>query len=216
MTPASNRKNGRVYRYYRCTTRDKQGARACATMALPAAAIEEFVFEKIRDAIQSGRLKDDVVLEMEQRIDARRMELSKMRSGLPGDIERIRQESLALAEKCVGATGPVRDLLDQRLAEATETLARSEDLLRQVDQSLALLTQAEVDAHWVARTLSDFESVWDVMTLENRGRLVRALIESVHIDGASGSVTVTLARINLPPVPRRNQKTQGANHANSN
>ena len=38
-------------------------------------------------------------------------------------------------------------------------------------------------------------------TGENRGRLVRALVQTVAVDGETGAVTATLADLNLPPVP---------------
>jgi len=139
-----------------------------------------------------------------------------MRQGLPADVLRLRQESGALAEKVAGVTGAAVAVLEQRLTETSEALARTEEMLRQVDRGIALLAQAEVDARWVARSLANFESVWDVMTPENRGRLVRALVENVEVDGATGSVTVTLAELQLPPMPKGKDKPQGGNHANAN
>jgi len=58
MTPASNRHGGRVYRYYRCVVREKNGTGRCAARQLPAHAIEDFVFARIRDAVASGHLPD--------------------------------------------------------------------------------------------------------------------------------------------------------------
>lgn len=52
MTSASTRRNGRVFRYYRCTTRDKWGKRVCAMKQLPAEAIETFVVDQLKEAFQ--------------------------------------------------------------------------------------------------------------------------------------------------------------------
>jgi len=139
-----------------------------------------------------------------------------MRQGLPADLVRLRLDSGALAERVASWTGASVALLEQRLTETSEALARTEEMLRQVDRGIALLAQAEVDARWVARSLANFESVWDVMTPENRGRLVRALVETVEVDGATGGVTVTLAELQLPPMPEGKDKPQGGNHANAN
>ena len=190
-----------VYRYYRCSTRDKRGADACPTKPLPGDAIEEFVVERIREAILTGDLVEQVTVEMRSRIDARRAELKKVRKGLPAEVKRLRQEAGNLAEKLGSASGAVVGLLADRLDDAGEALARNEELLARMDRSLALLTQAEVDAEWVAGALADFDAVWEVMTLQNRGRLVRALVQTVAVDGATGAVTATLADLDLPPVP---------------
>lgn len=50
MTSASTRRSGRVFRYYRCTTRDKWGKKVCPTKQLPAEAIETFVVDQLREA----------------------------------------------------------------------------------------------------------------------------------------------------------------------
>lgn len=48
MTSASTFRRGRLYRYYRCSTRDKEGRKGCPTVQLPAEAIEMFVVEGIQ------------------------------------------------------------------------------------------------------------------------------------------------------------------------
>ena len=201
MTGVSNRRGDRIYRYYRCVTRDRQGADACPTKPLGADAIEGFVIERIRQAIRLGNLVEQVTTEMQTRIAARRGELGRVRAGLPAEIERLRQEAEGLAEKVAGVTGPAAGILAGRLQDATTSLRRNEELLARVIRSLALLDQAEIDAEWVAGALSDFDAVWEVMTLDNRGRLLRALVREVSVDGATGAVTAMLADLELPPVP---------------
>jgi len=52
MTSASTRRHGRVFRYYRCTTRDKWGKKVCAMKQLPAEAIEAFVVDQLKGAFK--------------------------------------------------------------------------------------------------------------------------------------------------------------------
>ncbi len=52
MTSASTRRDGRVFRYYRCTTRDKWGKKVCPTKQLPAEALESFVVDQLREAFR--------------------------------------------------------------------------------------------------------------------------------------------------------------------
>jgi DNA invertase Pin-like site-specific DNA recombinase len=40
----------------------------------------------------------------------------------------------------------------------------------------------EIETSWVARCLADFGAIWDVLTPENQGRLLRAVVQSVEID----------------------------------
>jgi len=66
MASASTFKKGRIYRYYRCITRDKYGKKRCATVQVPAEAIEDFVVERIQalfgDPAQSLSLRAHIEL----------------------------------------------------------------------------------------------------------------------------------------------------------
>jgi hypothetical protein len=49
MTSASTHRDGRLFRYYRCTTRNLHGRKACPTKQLPTEAIEAFVLARLRE-----------------------------------------------------------------------------------------------------------------------------------------------------------------------
>ena len=57
MTSASTFRLGRLHRYYRCSTRDKQGKKVCPTKQLPAEAIEGFVVDRVQDALRDPDLR---------------------------------------------------------------------------------------------------------------------------------------------------------------
>jgi hypothetical protein len=46
---------------------------------------------------------------------------------------------------------------------------------------------------WVAGCLADFDAVWDVLTPENRGRLLRAIVQRVEVNEPGNQVAVVLA-----------------------
>lgn len=54
MTSSTHTRNGKVYRYYRCITRGKQGTRTCSTRQVPAEAIERFVVDQLQRALREG------------------------------------------------------------------------------------------------------------------------------------------------------------------
>ena len=57
MTSASTFREGRLHRYYRCTTRDKKGKKICPTKQLPAEAIEAYVVERVQVALNDPNLQ---------------------------------------------------------------------------------------------------------------------------------------------------------------
>ena len=62
--------------------------------------------------------------------------------------------------------------------------------LREFTAGETLADAVEIETSWVARCLADFEAIWDVLTPENRGRLLRAVVQSVEIDEPANRVKV--------------------------
>jgi DNA invertase Pin-like site-specific DNA recombinase len=115
LTPVSANPRGRSYRYYRCVTTDKFGAGACPAGQLPAAAVEEFVVDRLRAA----------------------------------------SAELAAARAC--------------------------------------------RTDWLSLTLRSFDETWPHLSLVNRNRLVRALVERVEVDQVNGEMVLDLVDAEAAP-----------------
>lgn len=120
------------------------------------------------------------------------------RSGLPRAIATLSAEGQQLVTKATSLSGTAARLLDDRLKEVGQELARLRDRLAVVEQRIAGLDDLETDATWVAAALDDFASLWEAMTPANRYRLVHALAREVLVDKPSGNVTATLIDFNAP------------------
>ena len=197
MTPASTRKNGTDYRYYRCVTKDKRGRKACPARPLPAEAIEDFVIDRIREATTDGALAADVERRLQARIESRRAGLATERRDLPARIAKLSAEGRRLVEKVGEAKGAASALLDERIEEVGSELGACESQLARVERALANLDQVEIEGRWVVQALAEFDSVWDVLTIENRARLVRALVRHVEVDETTGEATAVLSDIGI-------------------
>lgn len=189
LTPASTRNGTREYRYYRCVTRDKKGSKACEAKPLPAEELEKFVAERIQVATADGALAIEIAESLKERTSRKRRELQAERRELPREIETLSAERKALMDN--GQTDTERE---QELSALVE---RYEARQAAVECALAALEQADVEAEWVARALSHFRVVWNSMTLENRRRLVRAVVDEIEIDEPTGEVVVKLADIGV-------------------
>ena len=191
-TPASTRKKNKVYRYYRCVTRDKEGRKACPARPLPADAIEDFVIDRIREATADGDLTADVSTELRALFDKRREALKTERRDLPRAIASLASEGRKLVETLASLNGTARRLLEDRIEEVGQELGRCEARLATVERALAELDRAEVDADWVTNALTDLDDLWDVLTVDNRGRLVQAVVKRVDVDDVKGTVAAEL------------------------
>jgi DNA invertase Pin-like site-specific DNA recombinase len=194
-TPASTRRGSREYRYYRCSTRDKRGHDACAGGPLPARAIEDFVVARVRDALADGTLAADVTRAVKDRLADQRASLVTERRELPSKIAALSSEGKRLVEAVSNVKGAGQRLLDAKLQEVGEQLGRLEARLREVEHRLSLLDGCEFEAEWVSQCLADFNLVWDTLSSENRGRLVRAVIERVEVDEPKGDVRTFIANL---------------------
>lgn len=193
FTPASTRKGQSEYRYYRCITRDKEGRTACPSSPLPASAIEEYVLERLRETTADSSLSQDVTAGVKRHAAARRKDVLTERQRMPAEIASLSDEGKRLVETIATVNGTARRLLDERLAEVGAQLARCEAQLASAERELANLDAIEVEATWVAQCLADFDKVWDVLTSENRRRLLRAIVERVEIDEPANKVSVFIA-----------------------
>ena len=200
MTPASTRKKGREYRYYRCVTRDKQGKDACVARQVPAGAIECFVVDRIREATAGGNLARDVAARLNERIQEQRQVLQTERKELPQRIASLSATGRRLVESLGDLKPTARRLLEQRVEELGEELARHEARLTALHRELASLRDAAVEVKWVVKALSHFDDVWESMTPENRQRLVRAIVERVEVNEPEGRIAAVLVDLEQPHV----------------
>ena len=119
---------------------------------------------------------------------------------VPPVIAKLSAEGRRLVEKIGEANGAAQRLLDQRIAEVGAELGRAEQRLAEVERALAAVEHAEIETRWVLQALADFDAAWDILTAENRARLVRALVRTVEVDEPTGNVTVTLAELELDDI----------------
>ena len=88
--------------------------------------------------------------------------------------------------------GVARMLAEERLQGLGNELGRCERRLATVERELAAIEKTEIDATWVARCLNDFTAIWDVLTPENRGRLLRAVVQRVEVNEPGKEVKVVM------------------------
>lgn len=84
-------------------------------------------------------------------------------------------------------------MLHERLEERGAELFALQERLDRVERELAQMDDARVEADWLEQTLAEFDAVWEVLTPENQTRLVRAIVDRVVVDEATGSVKMYVA-----------------------
>jgi len=67
-----------------------------------------------------------------------------------------------------------------------------------VNCDLEELAAERTVADWVIDALRNFARVWDLLTPENKGRLLRILVSQVRVDEDQGVIEVELAGFTSP------------------
>jgi len=191
MCPASTSKNGKTYRFYRCSRRDKLGKEACAARPLPAGALEDFVAQRITAATADGTLVPHIEQSLRRRIEEQRKALAAMRADLPGRVASASAAASKLTDELGKLDGRARELVEAKLRVEADRLVAAERQLAEVERDLADLEVADAEVTWMLGALRDFETVWRLMTPENRGRLLRALVAAVRVKD-EGEVEIEL------------------------
>jgi DNA invertase Pin-like site-specific DNA recombinase len=201
-TPGSTRRRGTEYRYYRCVTRDKQGKDACPSKPLPAQAIEDFVCERIRQAVRTGDLNESVADWLLHTAAEHKARFERERKLLPQKIAQLSAEGKGLIRKLDEMESEsARTMIEQSLEEVGRHLSAKQARLAEVEKALLELEDAELEARWVADTVIRFDDVWDHLNPTNRGRLVQAIIHEVVVNEPKNRVSATLADIAMPELP---------------
>lgn len=155
FTPASTTRGRKVHRYYRSVKRDKEGREACASAPLPASAIEDYVVERLREATAGGGLAAEVAASVTARVSVRRSAIVTERQMLPPEVATLSTEAKRLVDTMAGMTGTARQLVEERLQQVGDQLARCEGQLAAAERELADLDALEVEVGWVAGCLGE-------------------------------------------------------------
>ncbi|MCP3104205.1 recombinase family protein [Myxococcus sp. K15C18031901] len=205
MTPGSTRKGEREYRYYRCTTRDKQGKKGCRAAPLPGPALEDFVVARLRAVSVGEGFAAQVHARLTARMEEKHQALRAERAQLPRDLAKRAGESSKWVDSLSKLEGPARRLVEEKLTASEEEVAGMKKRLAEVERALDATEGERLEAAWVAQALADFDAVWDALTATNRGRLLRALVGRVVVNETTGQVDVYLAHASEAAAPGREE-----------
>jgi len=189
MAHTYSKKGNRLYRYYVCTTAQKQGRDACQTRSLPAQEIENFVVEQIRRLASDPDLAEQVFAEAakQQRVRKRRLKAEQKR------LQRERQHKGERIKELVAVIGaspePLASLTDS-LRELESTIVRMDQRLTEISEELTTIDREKIDKDNVTAALSLFDPIWDELYPAEKARIVNLVIERAEYDASVERVRI--------------------------
>lgn len=190
LTPATTRKRRSRFRYYRCASRDRHGAAACALAPVRADDLERLVIDQLRRAVADRELRAQVVDEADRQLTERRADLLHERGSLPALLSMHTRRAEEHAGAYDAASGDERTEVERALAEELAAAARVERRIVEVDAAIREVDRATADQAWVSETLLAFEPVWEALLPAERSRLLELLVERAAVQ-SDRSVAIT-------------------------
>jgi site-specific DNA recombinase len=191
MIPVSTpKRSGTSYRYYRCPAQGRKGAGACAAGYVSAAAIERFVVDRLAEAWCGAVFETDVQQATGMIAREHHARFTALRRLLPAAIASHATNAAKLVDELPRLSGRPRVLAETCLKAESQMLAAVEFQLAEVEQGLAAVSRVLQAPEACAGTIADFRLVWDRMTVVNRGRLLRAVLDRVDFNKKTGRVVI--------------------------
>ena len=210
MTGASGgNRLGQRYRYYRCTTRDKRGPDACPVRAFPADGAETYVVEKLRAAARLGDIAVLLTMDAQAEVLARQALLSAERRELAQFIEMKEGERAQAVAAFTRAGAATQRALDELIVTLSGQIDGATARFADLDDRLNALEDAVVEATWVAETLTNLDRTWDLLTPENRQRILHAVVARIEAHGPDAPLIVELDTAVLERLLRDADPTRG-------
>ena len=190
MAHSYTKKKGKLYRYYRCSTAEKQGRSACSTPHISAGEIEAKIVDEVRRLAADPALVDQVFAEVISQQSEQKERLEVERTRLLREREQ-RQEAIRRLVDAIGTDGNGSGTeLKRRLADLESSISLIENRLTEVDSDRLILRNQSVDRVHLEQTLRQFTDLWDVLYPGERCRLVRSVIETIVYHDETGSLEI--------------------------
>jgi site-specific DNA recombinase len=189
------KKKVRRYRYYVCMRAQKQGFDVCPNRSLPAAEIERFVVDRIREIGRDPELLRETIAQV-RAIHTERL----------ADAERRARSTVAEAR---ALQAEIRKAVDdpRGLADLADQLRAAEGRVGEASATVASIREDEINVADVTAALGMFDPLWETMRSAERERVIQLLLERVAYNGKEGTVAITFRASGIKTLANQQQDT---------
>jgi site-specific DNA recombinase len=187
MASTATKKGDRIYRYMVCSSAMRNGWHTCPNPSVSAPTIEAFVKENIAVIGNNPDIQQETVKQVRKLMKAERPALAAECRRLQSQIKKNRTEIDQLVK--VLATGP-SESVRARLSIVEDQVAAAVQRLAEVDQERASVRTGAMDTEALAKALSQFTLVWDLLFPMEQERLVQLLVERIDYRGKNADLAI--------------------------
>jgi site-specific DNA recombinase len=180
-------KKDRLYRYYVCVKAHQRGWSQCETRSVSAPALENAVVEQLRGIGRNPAMLREVLRQLAEQLRKDSAQIEGEKAGIEKELKEIAQE-IKETVSIVGMGGSSADAATGRLAELQDRVSHLSGRLPELRQRLAAIGAESVKD--VEPTLHEFDPLWEQLSTWEQERFIRILVDHVHYDGRTGTVTL--------------------------
>ncbi len=189
--PSVTRRGPRVHRAYVCGSAMKKGYATCPCPTIKAQRLEDIIVQQIRRIGQDRELQRETVRQVQELREAKRPALVSEQRRLRTRLEKVRSEIRNLLDAL--ASGEHGASVGARIADLEEQAGKVERRLVEIAREIAALDVGFVDEADVAKALSLFDPVWEMLFPHEQARIIQLLVDRIEHDPVGGNLAVEFA-----------------------
>jgi site-specific DNA recombinase len=188
--PTRTKKGSRVYRYYTCSSAQKNGHETCPHPNIAADKLEKMIVQQIRVIGSDPKLQAATIKQVKKASREQNSALNSEAKRLRSLRKKNADEAAGLLKALAGGQGAGASI-SGRLAELEEQAAKLDTRLAEIERERRVADQSTLDLNELASVLSLFDPVWDVLFPAEQARIIELLIRQIEYSGDTGNLAVT-------------------------
>lgn len=186
MIHSYSNRGPRRYRYYRCGNAIHKGRRACPVGTVSAPEIERLVVNQIQQLVTDTGLRREVLRQSDMALNREISEFQTQERQVARVLSQQQAELSRLAGR--GTTGVQTTA---RMAELHDLIAKHDLRLEELRLKQSAVEKRRLVERDVVAAFSDFESLWQNLTIREQVQITRLLVARVDFDVHESEVAVT-------------------------
>lgn len=191
MYHTPQKKKNKVYRYYVCGKKAKQGASQCSSPWLPAGKMEKFAFDYAKEIIDTPSYYDETLRQSTENYE------SSVES-FNGDIISIKRLIIQLEKQRKGYYRLLseddgdKNIIRGELTKVEQKIEASSRKITELSDEIVRLKDKALSAEKIKDAFNNIDDVWGKLVVKERTRLMHLIFKSIVFNPDNGSVDFNL------------------------
>jgi len=191
MFHTPQKKKNRVYRYYVCGKKMKQGAKTCSSPWVPAGKMEKFAYDHAKEIIDTPSYYDETLHQITENYEG-------SVESIKGDIDSIKRLIIQLETRRKGyyrllaEDNGDKNILQDELSKVEDEIENSNKRITELSNEIVRLKGKAISADDIKDAFNNLDNVWGKLVVKERTRLMHLIYESIIFHPENESVDFNL------------------------